>query len=166
VPVVLAGSSIAPDLASGGGAITAFAGSVHECTASAIDVKKGRLEGAAGSRFLRVRALNENSEPCATQGWTRYRFMTQSAPVGFMSERNPGFDLTKPPVVIPANGKAKSVLSWVSPSVVPRHRCHPRAATFVVIRIRSIQHLFMVRLHVKVCTTERFRPSGTRLKVG
>src|SRR6478672_517959 len=58
---------------------------VPSCTASALNVHKGRLEGAAGSRFQTVRVTNDSARPCATPGWTRYRFARNGSAIGFRS---------------------------------------------------------------------------------
>lgn len=162
---VVAAGLMAPDVASGGGAVSASASAVAPCTVPAINVRKGRLEGAAGSRFQTLHARNDSSMPCATPGWTRYRFVDASGPIGFRSAPNRGFDSAKPPLVIPADDRATSVLSWVDPGVVPKHRCHPRAATGVTVHISGLLGRYTVRLHAEVCTTKKFRPNGTRLKV-
>ena len=46
-----------------GGAAAAYAGSVPDCTAGALDVAKGKLEGAAGSRYQTVRVTNGATGP-------------------------------------------------------------------------------------------------------
>jgi hypothetical protein len=135
-----------------------------QCVVPTMNVTKGRLEGAAGSRFLTVRVLNLSDRRCATPGWTRYRF-AHARPLGFRSLPNRGFDPGKPPVVIPAHRVARSVLSWVSPAVVDRADCRPRLATRVRLRLAGVPGVWTVRIHQRVCTTERFRPTGTRIHV-
>ena len=95
------------------------AAAVPSCTASALNVHKGRLEGAAGSRFQTVRVTNESAQPCATPGWTRYRFVRNGHAIGWRSTANPGQRPGRPPVVIGAGRTVKSVLSWVDPGPVP-----------------------------------------------
>ena len=149
-----------------GGAIDASAGAAAApaCTASALDVHKGRFEGAAGSRFLTVRVTNESGRACATPGWTRYRFVNRDGLLGFPSRRNPGYDPGAAPVVIAAGRTVKSVLSWVDPGVVSRHACHPRHASGARMKIAGVSgHFRLHHLDARVCTTKKYRPHGTRL---
>ena len=141
----------------------ARAAAVSSCTASALNVHKGRLEGAAGSRFQTVRVTNESARPCETPGWTRYRFARNGSAIGFRSPANPGERPGRPPVVIGAGKTVKSVLSWVDPRPVPAGQCHARTATAFRMRIRDIPGFYRLPLHARVCTTKKYRPHGTRL---
>jgi hypothetical protein len=133
------------------------------CTAADLNVHRGRLEGAAGSRFQRVRVTNEGSQACSTPGWTRYRFRNATGAIGFRSTRNPGFDPGAAPVVIDAGATVRSVLSWTNPDVVAPRACHPEHATKVRVRLSGIDGFSTLRMDEAVCTTRRFRPHGTRL---
>jgi len=132
---------------------------------SDITVRRGRLEGAAGSRFQTVRATNTSGHACALPGWTRYRFVHRGAAIGFRSARNPGQDPTKPPIVIPVGGTARSTLSWVDPGPVPAAQCHARLATGSRVHLAGIAGGYRIHLHAMVCTTEQYRPHGTRLRM-
>ena len=150
-----------------GGAADASAGAraaAPACTVPDLNVHKGRLEGAAGSRFLTVRVINESDHACSTPGWTRYRFFNRNGAVGFRSARNPGYDPGAPPVVIGSGDTARSVLSWTSPGVVARHACHPRHAASVRVFLAGLPgHSVLRHLDERVCTTRKYRPHGTRL---
>jgi Domain of unknown function (DUF4232) len=141
----------------------ARAAGVPSCTAFALNVRKGRLEGAAGSRFQTVRVTNESARPCATPGWTRYRFARHGHAIGWRSPANPGERPGRPPVVIGAGRTVRSVLSWVDPGPVPPGQCHARTATAFRMRIRDIPGFYRLPLHARVCTTKKYRPHGTRL---
>ncbi|MDX6324419.1 MAG: hypothetical protein QOK15_773 [Nocardioidaceae bacterium] len=160
--VLLGGA--APAALAAGGAAAVSARSAPACTVPALNVHKGRLEGAAGSRFLTVRVTNEGAHACATPGWTRYRFYNRDGGLGFRSRRNPGYDPGAAPVVIGAGDTAKSVLSWTDPGVVSRHSCHPRRAVGARLAIAGLPGRFRLHhLDTRVCTTKKYRPHGTRL---
>lgn len=150
-------------VAAGGQA--AYAAKVPACTAAALAVRKGRLEGAAGSRFQTVRVTNTGSRACSTPGWTRYRFHDADGPIGHRSARNPGYDPDKAPLVIRAGRTARSVLSWVDPGPVPKRRCHARPATGFRVVIAGVPGRHVLPLDARVCTTKEYRPHGTRLRV-
>jgi len=163
--LVLSGAiagALAPGTVLAGPGTTAVAGNVA-CAPVAISVRKGRLEGAAGSRFQTVRVTNTSGQACAVPGWTRYRFANAGGPLGFRSKRNPGYDPNAEPVVIEAGDTARSVLSWASPGVVPRNECHPRRATRVRVSIEDLPGHYVLPMDVRVCTTRSFRPRGTRI---
>ena len=177
--VAVSGASVAvsaPTLAFAGqapGAVSlaalgtsAYAAAVPACGPDSLEITKGRLEGAAGSRFLTVRATNVTGHRCATEGWTRYRFLDADGPIGHRSRRNPGYDPAKPPVVVRPGRTARSVLSWVDPGAVPRAKCHPHRTTAFSLRISGIPGKFGLPLKARVCTTKHYRPDGTRFKVG
>ncbi|MFC4785824.1 hypothetical protein ACT8ZV_15195 [Nocardioides sp. MAHUQ-72] len=146
-----------------GAGTTAYAGTVAACTVPAIDVRKGRFEGAAGSRFQTVRAINIGAQACATPGWTRYRFYNRDGLIGFRSRRNPGYDPMAAPVVIGAGETGRSTLSWTDPGPVPRAQCHPRHASGVRVKIAGLTGHYFLRMDVRVCTTKKYRPHGTRI---
>ena len=133
------------------------------CTNALLTVTKGRLEGAAGSRFQTVRVTNSSAHACSTPGWTRYHFLNRTGLIGFRSARNPGFDPSKAPVVIRAGRTVRSVLSWVDPGPVPAGQCHARHATGFRVRLAGIPGFHRLPLDATVCTTKKFRPHGTRL---
>lgn len=136
------------------------------CAAADLDVRRGRLEGAAGSRYQSVRVLNLGDHPCSLPGWTRYRFVHRGHAIGVRSSRNPGQHPGTAPIVIPAGGTARSTLSWVDPGPVPPARCHARLATGSRVHLAGIEGTDRIHLHAMVCTTKPYRPHGTRLRVG
>lgn len=152
-----------PGLALAGGTSTAYAASVPACTVPDLNVHKGRLEAAAGSRFQTVRVVNESDHACATPGWTRYRFLNRTGLIGFRSARNPGYDPGKAPVVIHAGQTVRSVLSWVDPGPVPADQCRARHATGFRVRLAGLPGWSRLRIDASVCTTKKYRPHGTRL---
>lgn len=106
---------------------------------------------------------NESAQPCATPGWTRYRFVRNGHAIGWRSTANPGERPGRPPVVIGAGKTVKSVLSWVDPGPVPAGQCHARTATAFRVRLAGIPGFYRLPLHARVCTTKKYRPHGTRL---
>lgn len=144
-------------------AAPAAARATPACTSADLSVKKGRLEGAAGSRFQTVRVTNVSDSACATPGWTRYHFLNRTGLIGFRSTRNPGAGTAHPPVVIRSGQTVRSVLSWVDPGPVPAGQCHARHATGFRMRLRGVAGFFRLPLDAQVCTTRKFRPHGTRL---
>ena len=159
---ILTGTAV-PGLALAGGTSTAYAASVPACTVADLNARKGRLEGAAGSRFQTVRVVNESDHACATPGWTRYRFLNRTGLIGFRSARNPGYDPSKAPVVIHAGQTVRSVLSWVDPGPVPAAQCRARHATGFRVRLAGLPGFFRLPIDARVCTTMKYRPHGTRL---
>ena len=157
----MSAGSAAPAPASG----TATTARAAACAAADLTVRRGRLEGAAGSRYQTVRVLNGGDHACALPGWTRYRFVHRGDAIGFRSPRNRGYDPARPPVVIPAGGDARSTLSWVDPGPVPAAQCHARLATAARVRLAGVSGAFGLHLHARVCTTEQYRPHGTRLRI-
>jgi len=145
------------------GTPTAYAAKVPTCTVMAINVRKGRHEAAAGSRFQTVRVTNEGDHSCSTPGWTRYRFFNLDGLLGFRSARNPGFDTDAAPVVIKAGQTVRSVLSWTDPGPVPAGQCHARTATGFRVHISQLPGFYRLPIHARVCTTKKYRPHGTRL---
>lgn len=141
----------------------AYAGSAPACTVPDINVHKGRLEGAAGTRYLNVRAVNESNHACTTPGWTRYRFTNAGGVIGHRSHRNPGYDPNAARVVIGASATARSVLSWTDPGPVPKSQCHAKHATGVLVKIRGLPGHYRLHVDARVCTTWKYRPHGTRL---
>jgi len=155
-------------VSSGASSSTAYAAptatrAAAACTSAALDVRKGRLEGAAGSRFQTVRVTNTGGAACATPGWTRYRFLNRTGLIGFRSPRNPGAGTGQPPVVIRSGQTVRSVLSWVDPGPVPAGQCHARHATGFRMRLAGISGFRRLPLDAQVCTTKKYRPHGTRL---
>lgn len=136
------------------------AGTVARCTIPVLDVHKGRLEGAAGSRFQTVRVVNEGDRPCSVPGFPRFRFRDDQGPIGFRSTRT---GAGRGPVVIGAGETARSVLSWVDPGPVPRRQCHPHRATGFTVKIRHLPGHFVLPLRARVCTTEQYRPHASHL---
>lgn len=133
------------------------------CLGGDLEVTKGRLEGAAGSRYLTVRVRNTGSADCATAGWTRYRFRNATGPIGYKSARNPGWGEPAAPVVVRAGRTVRSVLSWVDPAPTVPAQCHARRATAVRLKISDVARFYRLPLTTRVCTTQQYRPHATRL---
>ena len=144
--------------------VGAASASVTACTGSDLHASKGMLEGAAGSRFLKIRVTNVSDHDCSSMGYTRYRFRNDAGPIGFRSPPNVVTDGGRgTPVVIAAGATVKSVLSWVDPGPTVPSQCHARQATAVRLKIHDVDKFYRIPLHAMVCTTKQYRPHGTRL---
>jgi hypothetical protein len=158
-PLLALGLAVSGTLTAAAGG-TAYGGTVASCTIPVLNVHKGRLEGAAGSRYQTVRVVNEGDQPCSVPGFPRYRFRDEDRPIGFRSTRT---GTGSGPVVIGAGEAARSVLSWVDPGPVPRNQCHPHRATGFAVKIRHLPGHFELPLRARVCTTEQYRPHASHL---
>ena len=169
--LIASGSATSGLVMSGAATATSYAApaaprAAPACTLAALDIHKGRLEGAAGSRFQTVRVTNRTDHPCRTPGWTRYRFLNSSGVIGFPSPPNPGALTDDSTVLIRAGQTVRSVLSWVDPGPVPPGQCHARTATAFRMHLRGLPAFHQFRLRTEVCTTKKYRPHGTRLAHG
>jgi hypothetical protein len=48
---------------------------------------------------------------------------------------------------------------------VPAAQCHARLATGSRVHLAGIPGRYRIHLHAPVCTTQQYRPHGTRLRV-
>ncbi|MGZ4448123.1 MAG: DUF4232 domain-containing protein [Nocardioides sp.] len=134
------------------------------CTGHDLSASKGRLEGAAGSRYLTVRVTNTSGHACSTMGYTRYRFRDADGPIGYKSGPNVVTDGGgSTPVVIGAGRTVTSTLHWVDPGPTVPSQCHAARATAVRLKIHDVDRYYRIPLQAKVCTTRQYRPDATRL---
>jgi hypothetical protein len=129
------------------------------CTADNLYVVKGRLEGAAGSRFLTVRLTNVGDDPCSAGSATKARFRDFEGPLGAKGELSGGSGA----VTLDPGETAKTVVHWTDPGPVPPEDCQEAAATLVTVRVPSLKHTWRLPLKAQVCTAFEFRPDSTPL---
>ena len=164
VPVVPTGATTGASTGATAGA-TAGASTVTavaSCTGADLHASRGRLEGAAGSRYLTVRVTNVADHACLTAGYTRYRFRNPAGLIGYPSVGNP-VDDGAAPLVLSRGETARSVLSWVDPGPTVRSECLPRRASAVRLHINDVDRFYRLPIDVRVCTTKKYRPHATRL---
>jgi hypothetical protein len=129
------------------------------CTADNLYVVKGRLEGAAGSRFLTVRVTNVGDEACSAGTATKVGFRDFSGPLGVKGALSDGSGA----LTLEPGETAKTVIHWVDPGPVPADDCQEAAATLVTLRVPSLKHTWRLPLKAQVCTTFEFRPDSKPL---
>jgi hypothetical protein len=129
------------------------------CTADNLYVVKGRLEGAAGSRFLTVRVTNVGDEACSAGTATKAGFRDFSGPLGVKGPLSAGGGA----VTLDPGETAKTVIHWSDPGPVPAEDCQEASATLVTLRVPSLKHTWRLPLKAQVCTTLEFRPDSSPL---
>ena len=130
------------------------------CTADGLYVVKGRLEGAAGSRFLTVRLTNVGDDTCAAGTATKAAFRDFAGPLGVKGALSGGSGM----VTLAPGETATTVIHWTDPGPVPADDCQEATATLVTLRVPSLKHTWRLPLKAQVCTTADFRPDSTPLK--
>jgi hypothetical protein len=151
--LALAGTVVAVLPAGGAAAATM-------CTADNLYVVKGRLEGAAGSRFLTVRLTNVGDDACSAGTATKAGFRDFEGELGVKGALSGGSGA----VTLQSGETAKTVIHWSDPGPVPAEDCQEATATLVTLRVPSLKHTWRLPLKAPVCTTFEFRPDSTPLK--
>jgi Protein of unknown function (DUF4232) len=129
------------------------------CTADNLYVVKGRLEGAAGSRFLTVRLTNVGDDKCSAGTATKAGFRDFAGPLGVKGALSVGSGA----VSLAPGETAKTVIHWTDPGPVPADDCMEAAATLVTLRVPSLKHTWRLPLKAQVCTTAELRPDSEPL---
>ena len=150
--LALAGTAVAVLPAGGAAAATM-------CTADNLYVVKGRLEGAAGSRFLTVRLTNVGDDACSAGTATKAGFRDFEGPLGLKGALSGGSGA----VTLEPGETAKTVIHWTDPGPVPADDCQEATATLVTLRVPSLKHTWRLPLKAQVCTTLEFRPDSEPL---
>ncbi len=143
-------------------AVTPAAGSAATtdmCTPGHLYVVKGRLEGAAGSRFLTVRLTNVGDDACSAGIATQAAFRDFDGVLGTSGAVSGGSGL----VTLDPGETAKAVVHWTDPGPVPAADCQEASATLVTLRVPSLRHTWRLPLKAEVCTTAEFRPDSKPL---
>ena len=125
------------------------------CNRADLDVRAGKVEGAAGSTFRRINFVNTGPSACTIQGWPRIVFRNADGHrIGKPARRTRSrpADL----VSIPAGGKARSTVRVPNPGSFSPADCRPRQAE--EIRVTPPHRSFSVRLawSIDVCS----KPAG------
>ena len=156
-------SGLAVVLALGGTVLAVTPASVGAaaatCSADNLYVVKGRLEGAAGNRYLTVRLTNVGDDACSAGTATKAGFRDYSGPLGVKGDVSTGSGL----VILDPGQTAKTVIHWTDPGPVPVEDCQEAAATLVTLRVPSLKHTWRLPLKAQVCTTFDYRPDSTPL---
>ena len=129
------------------------------CTATNLYVVKGRLEGAAGSRFLTVKLTNVGDDACSAGTATKAGFRDFAGPLGTVGDVSSGMGL----VTLDPGETARTVIHWTDPGPVPADDCQEASATLVTLRVPSLRHTWRLPLKAQVCTTTDFRPDSEPL---
>jgi hypothetical protein len=129
------------------------------CTPDNLYVVKGRLEGAAGNRYLTVRLTNVGDDPCAAGTATKAGFRDFSGPLGVKGALSDGSGA----ITLAPGETAKTVIHWTDPGPVPVKDCQQASATLVTLRVPSLKHTWRLPLKAQVCTTLQYRPDSTPL---
>ena len=119
------------------------------CTADNLYVVKGRLEGAAGNRFLTVKLTNVGDDTCSAGIATKARFRDFNGPLGIKGAVSSGTGLVR----IDPGQTVRAVVHWSDPAPVPADDCQEAAATLVTLRVPSLRHTWRLPLEAQVCTT-------------
>jgi hypothetical protein len=129
------------------------------CTADNLYVVKGRLEGAAGNRFLTVRLTNVGDDACSAGTATKAAFRDFEGALGVKGEVSGGSGA----VTLDPGETAKTVIHWTDPGPVPADDCAQATTTLVTLRVPSLKHTWRLPLKAEVCTTAEFRPDSQPL---
>jgi hypothetical protein len=129
------------------------------CTADNLYVVKGRLEGAAGNRYLTVKITNVGDDACTAGIATKAGFRDFNGPLGMKGEVSSGTGL----VTIDPGETVRTVVHWTDPGPVPADECQEAAATLVTLRVPSLRHTWRLPLTAQVCTTSQYRPDSQPL---
>ena len=157
--LALAGTALAVQPASGTAA-SGTSASAAACIARNLYVVKGRLEGAAGNRYLTVKMTNVGDADCSAGIATRAVFRDFAGPLGVPSAVSSGSGL----VTLAPGQTVRSVVHWTDPGPVPPGQCQQASATLVAFRVPSLHHTWRLPLTADVCTTVQYRPDTTPLK--
>jgi len=133
---------------------------IPNCTVDHLYVVKGRLEGAAGGRFLTVRVTNVGDTLCVVPTRTRVRFRDFDGPLGSAgtSPAQGGFIAMQP------GDKVSTVVHWSDPGPIPPDECDAADATLVTLRLPALGHPWRRPPKANVCTTAQWAPDVKALK--
>ena len=129
------------------------------CTATDLYVVKGRLEGAAGGRYLTVRLTNVGDDACSAGTATKAGFRDWSGALGAKGALSTGSGA----VTLAPGETARTVIHWSDPGPVPADDCQEATATLVTLRVPSLKHTWRLPFKAQVCTTIDHRPDSLPL---
>jgi len=154
----LALAAVAAGLALAGTAVAVLppAAAADMCSPDSLYVVKGRLEGAAGSRFLTLKLTNVGDDTCSAGTATKAAFRDWSGPLGVKGALSDGSGA----VTLDPGETATTVVHWSDPGPVPDEDCQEAAATLVTLRVPSLKHTWRIPVKAEVCTTFEYRPDS------
>jgi hypothetical protein len=138
---------------------TAVAAQAKLCKPGDLYVVKGRLEGAAGNRYLTVKLTNVGDHACTTGRTTRAGFRDWSGPLGSKGALSAGGGT----ITLNQGATARTTIHWTDPGPVPAAECDEATATLVTLRVPSLQHTWRLPLKAQVCTTPDYAPDSKSL---
>ncbi len=133
---------------------------IPSCTVNHLYVAKGRLEGAAGGRFLTVRVTNVGDTLCVVPTRTKARFRDFDGPLG-TAAASPAQNAS---LALQPGDTVSTVVHWSDPGPIPANECAAADATLVALRLPALGHTWRLPLKASVCTTAQWAPEVTALK--
>ena len=131
-------AAVAAGLAMAGTAVasaaTGGASAADVCTADNLYVVKGRLEGAAGNRYLTVKLTNVGDDPCSAGTATKAGFRDWPAR---SASRATSAAAAARSASTPAR-PASAVVHWTDPGRCPADDCQEAEADLVTVRVPSL----------------------------
>jgi Domain of unknown function (DUF4232) len=139
---------------------TGASADIPNCKVNHLYVAKGRLEGAAGGRFLTVRVTNVGDTLCVVPTRTKTRFRDFDGPLGTAgaSPAQGAF------LALDPGDTVSTVVHWTDPGPVPANECDAADATLVTLTLPALGHTWRLPLKASVCTTPQWAPEVTALK--
>jgi hypothetical protein len=153
------GATVIPALAVAPTAQRAAVQLAPACSPDDLYVVKGRLEGAAGGRYLKVRIRNVGDGPCTAGLATRAGFRDWSGELGAKGLLSTGGGT----ITMNQGGTARTTIHWADPGPVPQADCQAAVATLVTLRLPSLRHTWRLPLRAQVCTTAAYAPDSKPL---
>ena len=129
------------------------------CQTGDLYVVKGRLEGAAGNRYLNIRLTNVGDHPCSAGLATKAGFRDWAGELGSKGALSAGGGS----ITLNQGGTARTTVHWSDPGPVPEGDCLPASATLVTLRVPSLRHTWRLPLRAQICTTPAYRPDSKAL---
>ncbi|MBF4768494.1 DUF4232 domain-containing protein [Nocardioides agariphilus] len=129
------------------------------CRPTDLYVVKGRLEGAAGNRYLTVKITNVGDAPCTTGVVTRAAFRDWSGVLGSKGALSSGGAA----ISLDQGRTVRTTIHWTDPGPVPAAACDKATATLVTLRLPSLAHTWRLPLRAQVCTTPDYAPDSKPL---
>jgi hypothetical protein len=139
---------------------TGASADIPNCTVNHLYVAKGRLEGAAGGRFLTVRVTNVGDTVCLVPVRTKSRFRDFEGPLGVAAESPAQGGV----LALQPGQRVLTVVHWTDPGPIPPNECDAADATLVTLRLPALGHTWRLPLRASVCTTAQWAPDVTPLK--
>ena len=139
---------------------TGASADIPTCTVNHLYVAKGRLEGAAGGRFLTVRVTNVGDTLCLVPTRTKVRFRDFDGPLGSAGSS----PVQNASLALQPGNTVSTVVHWSDPGPIPPGECAAADARLVTLRLPALGHTWRLPLEASVCTTAQWAPDVKPLK--